>query len=88
MNALLKFPSAPEPGSPKAEILFKFRQKPVMIQFGPEEAKKLLGTAQKVQASQEALLEFIDSHREDASRSGIETIAVELAAERTALGYV
>lgn len=88
MNALLKFPSASEPESRKTELVFNFRQRPVLIKFGPDEAKKLLGTSQKVQSGLDTLIAFIDSHREDAAMAGIETISVELGQERAALGYV
>jgi hypothetical protein len=85
MAALLKFPSVPQPESRKTELVFNFRPKPVLSKFEKVEAEKLLATAQRVESGMKALLEFTDSHREDARLSGIETIAVELASERAAL---
>jgi len=85
VNALLKFPTAPEPESRKTELVFNFRQKPVLSGFTLEETGKLLGTAKRVEAGMQALLEFVDAHRDDAVLSGIETIAVELSSERPTL---
>lgn len=87
-NALLKFPVPPEPENRRTELLFNFRQKPTLLKFSREEAARLLGTAQKVESGLWALLDFVDSHRDDASLAGIETITVELVSERVPLGYI
>jgi len=79
---LLRFPTAPEPESRKTELVFDFRQKPVLSEFSLDEAKSLLATSKRVESGLKSLLEFIDAHRDDAALSGIETIAIEMSGGR------
>jgi hypothetical protein len=82
-GAVLKFPVPDrDPDSEKKEIVFNYRQKPVHTTFTNTESKGLLFTAQRVYRGMSDLIEFVDSHRETAVEAGIETIAVELVAER------
>lgn len=82
-GSVLKFPVPDrDPSSEKKELVFNYRLKPVHTTFTNTESKGLLLTAQRVYRGMSDLIEFVDSHRETAIEAGIETIAVELAAER------
>lgn len=87
MNAnVLKFPAPDrDPSSEKKELIFNYRQRPVLSTFTNDEAKSLLVTAQRVYSGMVELIEFVDAHRETAISAGIETIAMELCAEHVAL---
>lgn len=88
MNAVLRFPEPPRQPDRKTELVFSFRPKPVLSTFNVEESKKLLGTAQRVAGALNRLLPYIDSHREEAARIGVETIGIELSSERAELSNV
>jgi hypothetical protein len=82
---LLRFPV---PGDGKRELLYDVRPKPSLRKFSNADAVKLHATARRIYEGIGILTEFIDSHRESAVDAGMETIAVELAAERENLDDV
>jgi hypothetical protein len=82
MSALLRFPTQPATER-KIALVEDLRPDPVLTTFDREDSRALLGVAQGVWKGLASVQDLIDSDRSLARRVGIETIAIELLAERT-----
>lgn len=87
MSALLKFPTSP--ALDKKICLIKDIQPDVQLStFNQQDSAALLEVAQRVWRGLQPLIDLVDSDRALAGQAGIETIAIELMAERGRIGRV
>lgn len=87
-GAMLSFPKPPGDRE-KRELLHNVPEdKPQLSRFSPTESLGLLEISRQVKDGMSALIEFVDQDRLSARAAGVETIAIELAAERKNLAQV
>lgn len=78
MGAVLRFPALGAPGARRQTQLPAFA---VDVQaLDSEGAARLLGVVRDVMARARVLVEYLDGHRAEARKNGVETIVIELSA--------
>jgi hypothetical protein len=81
MGAIHRFPKA-------AGLVPEPRPAQVLKRFDRRESADLLKIARRLSESIEVLVEFVDAHRDVSNQAGIETLAIEMGSEKTALGEI
>lgn len=81
MNPVLRFPVSDDFRRQKA-LVADVRPEPVLRTLGRDDSRALLEVAKKVHSGLGVLIDFVDNHRDTARDAGVETVAIELGAER------